>query len=72
MKIDVQGHDLEVLKGAKQTILKYKMPIIVEYEKFFENKYKYNFLDFSNFAEEIDYQMSKLNEDNYLLTPHKK
>lgn len=72
MKIDVQGHDLKVLKGAKQTILKYKMPIIVEYDKIFENKYKYNFLDFSNFAEEIDYQMSKLNEDNYLLTPHKK
>jgi len=30
MKIDVEGYDLDVLKGAEKTILKHKMPIIFE------------------------------------------
>ena len=33
MKIDVQGYDLKVLKGAEKTIKKNKMPIIIEYSK---------------------------------------
>ena len=36
MKIDVQGYDLDVLKGSEKTILKHKMPIIFEYEEKFE------------------------------------
>ena len=38
MKIDVQGYDLKVLKGAEKTIKKNKMPIIIEYSKEFETK----------------------------------
>jgi FkbM family methyltransferase len=30
LKIDCEGHELEVIKGAKQTILKYKPIIVVE------------------------------------------
>ena len=40
-KIDVQGYDLNVLKGAKNTILKHKMPIMFEYEKDFENEFDF-------------------------------
>ena len=36
MKIDIQGKDLDALKGAKKTILNNKMPILFEYEKTFE------------------------------------
>ena len=39
MKIDVQGYDLDALKGSKKTILKHKMPIIFEYEEKFEKEF---------------------------------
>jgi FkbM family methyltransferase len=76
MKIDVQGKDLEVLKGAKQTILKNKMPILFEYEESFENVYGYKFKDFKNFIDEINYKIQLksgndlLNTENdYLIIP---
>ena len=69
MKIDVQGKDLEVLKGAKQTILKNKMPIIFEYEDFFEKVYGYKFKDFSNFIDEINYKIHLKSGNNYLILP---
>ena len=68
MKIDVQGYDLEVLKGAKQTIKKFQMPIIFEYEKDFEKNLNYNFKDFLNFIDSIDYKISsKIDEQNFLI-----
>jgi FkbM family methyltransferase len=69
MKIDVQGYDLEVLKGAKETIKKYKMPIIFEYEKDFEKDLNYKFKDFLNFIKSIDYEINlKIDSSNYLIT----
>ena len=68
MKVDVQGFDLEVLKGAKNTILKEKMPIIFEYEKDFEKDFNYKFEDFENFISEINYKIvSKIDDSNYLI-----
>ena len=49
MKIDVQGYDLEVLKGSKKTIIKQKMPIIFEYEEDFAKDFNYSFKSFENF-----------------------
>ena len=69
MKIDVQGKDLEVLKGAEQTILKNKMPILFEYEKLFENVYGYKFKDFENFIDKINYKIQLKSESDYLILP---
>lgn len=69
MKIDVQGKDLDVLKGAKQTILKNKMPILFEYEKIFENVYGYKFKDFENFIYEINYKIQLKSGQDYLILP---
>ncbi len=70
MKIDVQGYDLEVLKGAKKTIEKYQMPIVFEYEKDFEKVFNYEFNDFENFIESINYKIElKIDESNYLIIP---
>jgi len=67
-KIDVQGYDLNVLKGAKNTILKHKMPIMFEYEKDFENEFNYSFKDFENFIDEIDYKIFKnIDGKNFLI-----
>ena len=70
MKIDVQGKDLEVLKGAKQTILKNKMPILFEYEELFENVYEYKFKDFENFIDEINYKIQLKSGHDYLILPN--
>ncbi len=68
MKVDVQGFDLEVLKGAKKTILEEKMPIIFEYEKDFEKDFNYKFVDFENFISEINYKISsRIDDSNYLI-----
>jgi FkbM family methyltransferase len=70
IKIDVQGYDLEVLKGAKNTILKDQMPIIFEYEKDFEGYFNYTFNSFEKFIDEIDYKIEmKIDKTNYLIVP---
>ena len=69
MKIDVQGRDLFVLKGAKSTILKNKMPIIFEYEKEFENLFNFNFKKFEKFIEDINYKIHLKYKNNYLILP---
>ena len=70
MKIDVQGYDLEVLKGAKNTIIKYQMPIIFEYEEDFAIDFNYNFNSFEKFIDEINYKIEiKIDKSNYLILP---
>ena len=70
MKIDVQGYDLDALKGSKKTILNHKMPIIFEYEEKFEKEFNYTFRDFENFINEINYKIeTKIDEINYLIVP---
>ena len=69
MKIDIQGKDLDALKGAKQTILKNKMPILFEYEVMFENVYGYNFNDFEDFINEINYKIHLKSNTDYLILP---
>ena len=70
IKIDVQGYDLDALKGSKKTILNHKMPIIFEYEEKFEKEFNYTFRDFENFINEINYKIeTKIDEINYLIVP---
>lgn len=70
MKIDVQGYDLEVLKGSKNTIIKQQMPIIFEYEEDFAKDFNYTFKNFENFIDEINYKISiQIDKSNYLILP---
>ena len=70
MKVDIQGYDLEALKGAEKTILKHKMPIIFEYEKKFENEFNYTFKNFEDFINKINYKIeTKIDTINYLIIP---
>ena len=68
-KIDVQGYDLKVLKGAKKTILEHKMPIIFEYEKVFGKDFNYEFKDFDKFINEINYTIKEETNNNFLIVP---
>ena len=68
MKIDVQGYDLKVLKGAEKTIKRNKMPIIIEYSKEFEKKFDYEFVDFIKILKKLNYKIKKkVSEANYLI-----
>lgn len=69
MKIDVEGYDLKVLEGAKQTIHKHKMPIVFECDNLYDKNYpKLN--DFEVFIKKINYKIhSKIDKINYLIVP---
>jgi len=68
-KIDVQGMDFEVLKGARLTIAKHKMPILFEYEKEYEEEYGYKFNDIEEFINSINYKIFKIVDNNILILP---
>lgn len=70
MKIDIQGSDLFALQGAKETILKNKMPIIFEFEQQFQNEFNTSFDDYVDYIKSVGYSFSKIILDiNYLVTP---
>lgn len=70
MKIDIQGGDLNAMKGAINTINKNRMPIIFEYEYLFEDKYELCFQDYIDFVRSINYKFVKvINGHNYLIMP---
>lgn len=57
IKIDVQGSDYAVLKGAKNTILKHKPLILFEYESFYDDKFQISFKDYLDFLNDINYEI---------------
>lgn len=70
MKIDIQGSDLAALRGAVNTITKYKMPIIFEYEEQFQEEFGTTFQDYVDFVDQIGYKFLKtVQEINYLIVP---
>lgn len=70
MKVDVQGGDLNAMQGAKQTILKNRMPILFEYEYHFEDELNLCFQDYVDFVAEIGYKFEKvINGHNFLIVP---
>ncbi len=64
IKIDVEGHEWEVIDGATKLIKTHK-PIII-LETFRNKKNKANLL---KFCEEFNYNMSPINCENFLLLP---
>ena len=70
MKIDIQGGDLQAMKGALRTIEKHKMPILFEYEYHFEERYNFNFQQYVDFVASINYKFERvLSGHNFLITP---
>jgi FkbM family methyltransferase len=70
MKVDTQGSDLFVLRGAVETIKKYQMPIIFEYEKQFDREFNTSLDDYLEFIDSISYRVEKIiNSINFLIVP---
>lgn len=53
IKIDVEGHELRVLKGIKKTILKNKPILLIEIEK----RHCSKFINTFNFLKDLDYEI---------------
>ena len=69
IKIDAQGCDLEVIKGAVGLIEKHKPFIIFEYEEMLQDKFSVCFEDYEKFIDKIGYEIVEQDKCNYLLTP---
>jgi len=70
VKIDIQGSDLAAMQGAVNTIAKYQMPILFEYEEQFQHDFKTSFQDYVDFIHSINYKFLKTVQDiNYLVVP---
>ena len=65
MKIDVEGHENEVLHGAKKTILKNRPVIIIEIWK---SKTKLN--QFHEIMKEYNYKIEPITKTDYLCIPN--
>jgi FkbM family methyltransferase len=71
MKVDIQGSDLFALQGARETILKHKMPIIFEFEQQFQDEFHTSFDDYVNFTKSINYKFETIIMGiNYLIVPN--
>src|SRR5258706_4793929 len=71
MKIDIQGSDLFAMQGAKEIILKNKMPILFEFEEQLQSEFRTSFNDYLNFAKEMNYRFEKIIMGiNYLIVPN--
>jgi FkbM family methyltransferase len=70
IKVDIQGSDIFAMQGAKETILKNKMPILFEFEQPFQSQFGTTFQDYVDFVNEIDYKFTDvINNINFLITP---
>lgn len=70
MKVDIQGSDLFAMQGAKQTILKNKMPVFFEFEQQFQNQFETTFQDYVDFVADINYKFAEIVDgNNFLILP---
>jgi FkbM family methyltransferase len=70
MKTDVEGCDLQAMRGARRTIEKNRMPIVFEYAFHLEEKFGMHFQDYVDFVASIGYKFDKTNGGyNYLILP---
>lgn len=57
IKIDTDGHEYEILQGAKQTITRYKPQLIFEIGLYVMTEKNIDFNFYSNYFKELNYQM---------------
>ena len=73
MKVDVQGCDLFAMQGATNTIKRFGMPILFEFEQRFQDEYKTDFQDYVEFVHSIGYRFAETVLDiNFLIIPNAK
>ena len=71
VKIDVEGNELLVLKGAKKTIKQFNPIIIFEYDAKYTKKYKYDYSHLKTFFLNIDYKIFVILDNKFFLCTKK-
>ena len=71
IKVDVEGHELAVIKGAIESMFRFKPPIIMEVNRGFLQKAKIKEEEFVRFFKEYDYRLYRIDHDykEYNLKP---
>jgi FkbM family methyltransferase len=74
LKVDVQGADLMVLRGARSLIRRHRMPIVLEYEECFQEQFETSLRDYTDIFDLIDYRIEDVYNPypgsiNFLITP---
>lgn len=70
MKVDAQGSDLFVLRGARETIKQHGMPLVFEYEEQFQEEFKTTFQDYLDFLRSVSYRVERtVYGINYVCVP---
>ena len=70
IKIDCQGADLEVLKGARETIIKHQPAFCFEYEEQFSTRFSTTLQDYLDFVSSVNYQVVEIvNQITYFCIP---
>ena len=69
IKIDCQGYDLKVMKGAKETIKKNKPTIVFEWEEDMSIEFDDTIKDVFNFYSELNYEVTKIKKDDWIALP---
>ncbi|HMG82761.1 MAG TPA: FkbM family methyltransferase [Ferruginibacter sp.] len=70
MKIDVEGSDLFTLQGARETILRNKMPIVFEFLQHVQEDFGTSFNDYVEFVHSINYEFKEVvGFINYVIVP---
>jgi FkbM family methyltransferase len=67
LKIDAQGSDLDVLRGARALIKRDGMPILFEYSPEFDAAFGNTFRDYETFIATIGYRITERIGDNILI-----
>lgn len=70
MKVDIEGADIFALRGARETIMKNRMPIIFEYTQHMQSDFNSSLHDYIEFARSINYRFHEIVLGiNFLILP---
>lgn len=70
IKIDTEGYELNVLRGAKQILSKYKPDLFLECNDSFMNRYNYTIKDLFDFLKNLGYSYFLITQSNTKLDPN--
>jgi FkbM family methyltransferase len=70
VKIDVQGSDLFVLRGARKLLARDRPAVVFEFEQQFQDEFKTSFQDYVDLVRELDYRFRDVILGiNFLIVP---
>lgn len=69
IKVDCQGYDLKVMKGARNTIQKHKPVVVFEWEVDMSAIFGDTIEDVFDFFSTLDYEVTKIEKDDWIGVP---